>query len=190
MFTQVHEYSSIAHTILGQNNLKRTYTSSSRSKRGRSHLSPHNVSPQQVEQFIVHFDRGFNQNMSITYNRPFTASTVLTVTLGHVLKASIALKGLMIERVVVKSYSETVDLWTESRYKVFRKVTENAHAAMLHFSSPTLPELSVRSFFTWLHSFINLFNQPCKKCGMYLHSTLPPTWRDFRSLEPYHQECK
>jgi mediator of RNA polymerase II transcription subunit 27 len=52
----------------------------------------------------------------------------------------------MIEWVVVKGHGETLDLWTESRHKVFRKVTENAHAAMLHFSSPTLPELAVRSF--------------------------------------------
>jgi mediator of RNA polymerase II transcription subunit 27 len=52
----------------------------------------------------------------------------------------------MIEWVVVKGHGETLDLWTESRHKVFRKVTENSHAAMLHFSSPTLPELAVRSF--------------------------------------------
>jgi len=52
----------------------------------------------------------------------------------------------MIEWVVVRGHNETLDVWTESRHKVFRKVTENAHAAMLHFSSPTLPELAVRSF--------------------------------------------
>lgn len=71
---------------------------------------------------------------------------VLQVSLGRILKAVIAFKGLMIEWVVVKGHGETLDLWTESRHKVFRKVTENAHAAMLHFSSPTLPELAVRSF--------------------------------------------
>ena len=60
----------------------------------------------------------------------------------------------MIEWVVVKGYGETLDLWTESRHKVFRKITENSHAAMLHFYSPTLPELAVRSFmviFGYLH---------------------------------------
>jgi mediator of RNA polymerase II transcription subunit 27 len=71
---------------------------------------------------------------------------MLQISLGRILKAAIAFKGLMIEWVVVRGHNETLDVWTESRHKVFRKVTENAHAAMLHFSSPTLPELAVRSF--------------------------------------------
>lgn len=62
------------------------------------------------------------------------------------LKAVIAFKGLMIEWVIVKAHSESNDLWTESRYKVFKKVTENCHAAMCHFHSPTMPDLAVRSF--------------------------------------------
>lgn len=52
----------------------------------------------------------------------------------------------MIEWVVIKGYGESWDLWSESRHKVFRKVTENSHAAMLHFFSPTMPELAVKSF--------------------------------------------
>lgn len=94
---------------------------------------------------ISTFDRLFN-DMTVSVSRPFASNAVLHVTLGHVLQAVIAFKGLMIEWVVVKGYGETMDLWTESRYKVFRKVTENANAAMLHFYSPTLPELAVRSF--------------------------------------------
>lgn len=62
------------------------------------------------------------------------------------LRGVIAFKSLMIEWVVVKGHGESLDLWTESRHKVFRKVTENAHAAMLHFYSPTLPDLAVKSF--------------------------------------------
>lgn len=66
--------------------------------------------------------------------------------MGRVLQAVIAFKGLMIEWVVVKGYGETLDLWTESRHKVFRKITDNSHAAMLHFYSPAMPELAVKSF--------------------------------------------
>ncbi|KYN09322.1 Mediator of RNA polymerase II transcription subunit 27, partial [Trachymyrmex cornetzi] len=186
---KIHEYSNVAQSLLSQNSLKRSYTSSSRTKRGRYQTSNHNVPQAQVDSMISTFDRLFN-DMTVSVSRPFASNAVLHVTLGHVLKAVIAFKGLMIERVVVKGYGETMDLWTESRHKVFRKVTENAHAAMLHFYSPTLPELAVRSFMTWFHSLINLFSEPCKRCGLYLHSALPPTWRDFRTLEPYHQECK
>lgn len=58
----------------------------------------------------------------------------------------------MIEWVVVKGHNESWDLWTESRHKVFRKVTENSHAAMLHFFSPTMPELAVKSFMVTNHA--------------------------------------
>lgn len=56
----------------------------------------------------------------------------------------------MIEWITVKGFDETFDevddLWTESRHTVFRKVQNHTHSAMLHFYSPTLPELAVRSF--------------------------------------------
>lgn len=100
----------------------------------------------------------------------------------------------MIEWITVKGLEEPLeevdDLWTESRHQVFRKVQENTHAAMLHFYSPTLPEIAIRSFKTWIHSYSTLFSDPCKKCGNHLHNALPPTWRDFRNAEPFHEECK
>lgn len=43
---------------------------------------------------------------------------------------------------------------------------------------------------TWLHSYVKLFCEPCKKCGNHLLNTYPPTWRDLRTLEPLHEECK
>lgn len=70
-------------------------------------------------------------------------------TISHVLKAAIICKGVLIEWVTVKGYDEPMeieDLWTESRYEVFRKVQEHTHSAMLHFFSPTLPELAVKSY--------------------------------------------
>ena len=55
----------------------------------------------------------------------------------------------MIEWVIVRGYRETTgknspDVWTESCYQVFRRITENANAAMLNFHSPVYPELAVR----------------------------------------------
>lgn len=59
-------------------------------------------------------------------------------------------RGIMVEWVTVKGFDENFedidDLWSESRYKVFRKVQDHTHSAMLHFYSPTLPDLAVRSF--------------------------------------------
>ncbi|CAH0390601.1 unnamed protein product [Bemisia tabaci] len=186
---KVHEYSIVAGSLLSHNTLKRSYTNSSSAKRRRIQPSSHNVPPQAVDNVILNIDRLF-PNMTMVIARPFASNAVLTVTLGRVLQAVIAFKGLMIEWVMIKGFGEQLDLWTESRHKVFRKVTENAHAAMLHFYSPTLPDLAVRSFMTWFHSYITLFSDPCRRCSNHLHNSLPPTWRDFRSLDPFHEECK
>ncbi|XP_049780513.1 mediator of RNA polymerase II transcription subunit 27 [Schistocerca gregaria] len=186
---KVHEYSNLAFALLSQNQLKRSYVIASSGKRRRNVQSSHNVLPQAVDTLIAGIDRQF-ADMNLTVSRPFGSNAVMQVTLGRIMKALVAFKGLMIEWVVVKGYTETLDLWTESRYKVFQKVTENAHAAMLHFHSPNLLEISVRSFMTWFHSYSTLFSDPCKRCGNHLHNALPPTWRDLRALEPYHEECK
>lgn len=66
----------------------------------------------------------------------------------------------MIEWVTIKGFDEAFedvdDLWTESRHHVFRKVQDHTHSAMLHFYSPTLPELAVKSFMVSL-AFLTSF---------------------------------
>lgn len=100
----------------------------------------------------------------------------------------------MIEWVTVKGFNETLDNvddhWIESRYEVFRSVQDHTHHAMMHFYSPTFAELALRSFMTWFGSYSNLFSEPCKKCGKFLLNNLPPTYRDHRSLETFHEECR
>lgn len=98
-----------------------------------------------IENIITNLDRLF-PDITLTTSRPFVANPLIQASLGRVLKGHIAFKGLMIEWVVVKAHGESNDIWVESRYKVFRKVTENCHAAMCHFHSPMMPELAVRSF--------------------------------------------
>ncbi|KAF4523960.1 hypothetical protein B566_EDAN012433 [Ephemera danica] len=194
---KVHDYSNLTVGLLTQNCLKRSYTNAGlNAKRRRTQTSSHNVPPHTVDSVIATVDRLFG-DMSVTVSRPYATNAVLQITLGRILKAVVAFKGLMIEWVLVKGFNEEftnengqLDLWTESRYQVFRKLTENANAAMLHFYSPTLPELAVRSFMTWFHSFNSVFTDTCRRCGNHLHSAMPPTWRDFRTLEPFHEDCK
>lgn len=61
----------------------------------------------------------------------------------------IAFKGAMIEWIVIKGYNEScnssTDLMSESRYNVFRRITDHAHAATLHFSGLNMPEVAIRS---------------------------------------------
>ncbi|CAH1967903.1 unnamed protein product [Acanthoscelides obtectus] len=186
---KIREYSALAGNILQTNSFNKTYKTLSTTKRRKTQTSNHNVSPEVIENLITGIDRLF-PDVTITTNRPFVPNPVVQASLGRVLKSIIGFKGLMIEWVVVKAHAEASDQWSDSRYKVFQKVTENCHAAMCHFHSPMMPDLAVRSFMHWFHSYNTLFSAPCKRCGNHIHNNLPATWRDLRTLEPYHEECK
>ncbi|RWS04120.1 cofactor required for Sp1 transcriptional activation-like protein [Dinothrombium tinctorium] len=205
------EYATHANTILSQNSLKRSHFNSltnatlamNRSQFGqpviyRRKTMGHNYSAPQVDTLCHLFQRHF-PDMTLEIVRPFGANAVLKITLERVLKAVIVLRGFIIEWIMVKAYHEEfevenkynhIDIWSESRYEVFRKVTNHANAAMLHFYSPLHPDLAVRSFFQWLHSYSSLFSKPCRKCECRLQDNLPPTWRDVRNLEAYHELCR
>lgn len=101
---------------------------------------------------------------------------VFQISVNRVLKAVLVMRGIVIDAVIVKAYHESfsseasktgssagllaaeaggspfvdpdedIDLWSESKYAVFRKLTHHANAAVLHFQYPTYPEIAVRSF--------------------------------------------
>uniref|UniRef100_A0A4W3IPX9 Mediator complex subunit 27 n=1 Tax=Callorhinchus milii TaxID=7868 RepID=A0A4W3IPX9_CALMI len=119
------------------------------------------------------------------------------VTLGKVLKAIVVMRSLFIDRTIIKAYHEHVltddgklDIWSKSSHQVFQKVTDHATTALLHYQLPQMPDVVVRSFMTWLRSYIKLFQAPCQRCGRFLQDGLPPTWRDFRTLEAFHDTCR
>ncbi|KAL3211307.1 hypothetical protein MRX96_036535 [Rhipicephalus microplus] len=31
---------------------------------------------------------------------------------------------------------------------------------------------------------------PCRRCGTRLQHNMPPTWRDLRNLDVYHETCR
>uniref|UniRef100_T1J9H8 Mediator of RNA polymerase II transcription subunit 27 n=1 Tax=Strigamia maritima TaxID=126957 RepID=T1J9H8_STRMM len=195
----VHEFSSHAVSYLNQNSLKRSSINPGiMNKRLRKSLpTSHSVSTQIVDTVAANCNRLF-ADMSVTLSRPHGNSAILQITIGQTLKALIVLRSLVVEWVVVKGFNEDfyvndgkeLGLWSSSQYIVFQKVTEHANAAMLHFYSPLIPDLAVRSFMTWLHSYFNLFTAPCRRCGKHLNDNLPPTWRDVRNLDPYHESCR
>lgn len=114
--------------------------------------------------------------MQGVYSQPFGVSTdVFQVSVNRVLKALLVMRGIVIDAVIVKAYHESfaskatkgssaslraeagecspfvdpdddIDLWSESKYAVFKKLTHHANAAVLHFQYPTYPEIAVRSF--------------------------------------------
>ena len=107
---------------------------------------------------------------------------IVHITLARILKATLVLKGLVIEWVIVKGCNEggstdsETDLWQESDYQVFRKITDNANAAMLNFSSPMYPEYGLKSFIVSDHPL--LFQRKKNVIYIsYLFSDLPPQFR-------------
>lgn len=114
--------------------------------------------------------------MEGSYSQPFGLSTgVFQISVNRVLKAILVMRGIVIDAVIVKAYHESfaskatkgsatallaesaggnafvdqdddIDLWSESKYAVFRRLTHHANAAVLHFQYPTYPEIAVRSF--------------------------------------------
>lgn len=198
---RAHEVASIAYTILNAGQMKRTLTPSSglrgRFSTARRPLATgHAINIAQVDSILHMLMRMFS-DLKLEVQRPFGQPTVLKITLDRVMKVLIVLRGLICEWVLVKGYSEQfedcngkLDMWTESRYEVFRKITDHANSAILHFCSPIHPDLALKSFVHWINSYQSLFVKPCKKCELRLKHNLPPTWRDTRSLEPYHEHCK
>uniref|UniRef100_A0A0K2V3W8 Mediator of RNA polymerase II transcription subunit 27 n=1 Tax=Lepeophtheirus salmonis TaxID=72036 RepID=A0A0K2V3W8_LEPSM len=190
---KAHDYAGKAASLLTQNPLSRSYGKVTKSRRRLQNQS-HAVPPHALDNLISMINRMYG-DMSFNVYRPNGSklNAIVEVSLERILKSVVVFKGLMIEWVVVKSHTEEIsrkDVWSSSRYQVFRKITENASAAMLHFQSPVFPEMSVKSFMTYLHSYVTLFTENCRKCGLHLQNNCPPTWREFKTLESFHEDCR
>ncbi|XP_059514353.1 mediator of RNA polymerase II transcription subunit 27 isoform X2 [Myotis daubentonii] len=177
-------HAGLASGLLNQQSLKRSANQMGVSAKRRPKAQPTTLvlPPQYVDDVISRIDRMFPE-MSIQLSRPNGTSAMLLVTLGKVLKVIVVMRSLFIDRTIVKGYNENV--YTEDG-----KVTDHATTALLHYQLPQMPDVVVRSFMTWLRSYMKLFQAPCQRCGRFLQDGLPPTWRDFRTLEAFHDTCR
>ncbi|XP_046904673.1 mediator of RNA polymerase II transcription subunit 27 [Hypomesus transpacificus] len=191
-------HAGLASSLLNQQSLKRSANQMGASAKRRPKVQPSTLvlSPQYVDDVISRIRRMF-PDMPIELFRPNGTSAVLLVTLGKVLKAILVMRSLFIDRTIVRGFNENIysddgklDIWSKSNYQVFQKVTDHATTALLHYQLPQMPDVVVRSFMTWLRSYIKLFQSPCQRCGRFLQDGLPPTWRDFRTLEAFHDTCR
>ncbi|XP_070760615.1 mediator of RNA polymerase II transcription subunit 27 isoform X2 [Enoplosus armatus] len=155
-------HAGLASSLLNQQSLKRSANQMGASAKRRPKVQPSTLvlPPQYVDDVISRIDRMF-PDMTIELFRPNGTSAVLLL-----------------------------DIWTKSQYQVFQKVTDHATTALLHYQLPQMPDVVVRSFMTWLRSYIKLFQSSCQRCGRFLQDGLPPTWRDFRTLEAFHDTCR
>ncbi|XP_030639076.1 mediator of RNA polymerase II transcription subunit 27 isoform X2 [Chanos chanos] len=155
-------HAGLASSLLNQQSLKRSANQMGASAKRRPKVQPSTLAlpPQYVDDVISRVGRMF-PDVSIELFRPNGTSAVLLL-----------------------------DIWSKSNYQVFQKVTDHATTALLHYQLPQMPDVVVRSFMTWLRSYVKLFQTPCQRCGKFLQEGLPPTWRDFRTLEAFHDTCR
>lgn len=189
---KLHDYAIHAGSILAQNNLKRNHINSYPKNRPRPRIlaNGYNVTPTQIDNVILPSLQRLFGDLTIEVSRPFGNPTVLKLTLARTLKAVILLRGLLVEWVMVKGFNESfederspeykhirrgyehreekLDIWSESRYEVFRKVTEHANAAMLHFYSPVHPDIAIKSFIV-----SSQFNNYCVSVTSLILQTFP-----------------
>ncbi|XP_050402448.1 mediator of RNA polymerase II transcription subunit 27 [Patella vulgata] len=195
---KMKEQASYANNLLKENPFKRTPIQSGTFAKRLRRSQPACCYPQSnVDILLNSLIHQYRDTMHISVVRPLGSSAVVLVVLGKTLKALLVLRGMVIEWVKVKGYTEDfhgedgkVDIWSSSRYQVFQKITQHVTAATLHYYAPEMPEIAIKSLIIWLQSYSTLFSTPCQKCGQFLQNGLPPTWRDLRTKKAYHERCK
>lgn len=86
---------------------------------------------------------------------------------------------------------DDIDLWSDSKYSVFKKLTHHANAAILHFQYPTYPEIAVSTFLNWFSAHADLFAATCSRCNTRLRKFMPPICRDYGpGFLPHHDYCR
>ncbi|XP_077595819.1 mediator of RNA polymerase II transcription subunit 27 isoform X3 [Stigmatopora nigra] len=148
-------HAGLASSLLNQQSLKRSANQMGASAKRRPKVQPNTLvlPPQYVDDVISRIGRMF-PDMSIELFRPNGSSAVLLVTLGKVLKALVVMRSLFIDRTLVRGFHEDIyerggkklDIWSKSQHLVFRKVTDHATTALLHYQLPQMPDVVVRSF--------------------------------------------
>lgn len=219
---KLHEFSSVSSTVLTQNSNRRSATTTQggrdvasgplaakRMKLKGPASQQVSVAPAAIDQFVAELSHNFKNNMTIKLSRPLGNPALLNISLARTLKAYVILRGLIIEWVNILGYGElqasdfdvgdedndnvSLDtVWTKSKHHVFKRISEHAAAAMIHFYLPNNPELALRSFLMWLRSYEKLFYDPCHACEKIIQSSdgSVPVFRDLRTLKPYHDLCR
>ncbi|KAK1876202.1 Mediator of RNA polymerase II transcription subunit 27 [Dissostichus eleginoides] len=177
-----------AYKWSNKQSLKRSANQMGASAKRRPKVQPSTLvlPPQYVDDVISRIGRMF-PDLTIELFRPNGTSAVLL--------AIVVMRSLFIDRTVVRGFNENV--YTEDG-KTWLRSYINLSLSCLSLVSQTwlrsyinlsLSCLSLVSQ-TWLRSYIKLFQSPCQRCGRFLQDGLPPTWRDFRTLEAFHDTCR
>lgn len=191
LFSKMREQSAYAYGIMSMQATKKSMFNSNTKKSKKSSMNGYYNAPlQQLENCTLLFQRHSGLTMNVV-KQSSSNPLIIEVTIGQVLRALVAVRGTMVEHVLVKSFNEELknketgkyNHDSLSKYEVFRKINEHSKCQLLSSNA------DVRHFLSWLHSYKTLFTAPCSKCGKHLLDFQLPTFRDFRSYDVCHVSC-
>lgn len=108
--------------------------------------------------------------------------------MGKVLNVIVIMRSLCIDPTIVKGHHKSIHAedgklaTVQSQLLVFQKVTDHASMALLHSQLPQMLDVMVRSFMTWLRSYIKLFQAPCQPQRPVEGLLDPRSFRDTSSV--------
>ncbi|CAF0851068.1 unnamed protein product [Brachionus calyciflorus] len=77
----------------------------------------------------------------------------------------------------------------KNKSNVFQRLEENCLFAWVFFKTE-FGINHISNLLKWIKNFKDLFNAKCSRCEKHLLNGIPPTWRDLKTYEPYHDECR
>lgn len=101
---------------------------------------------------------------------------------------------LVVQRIAIFAHDEEAGSWKRSRFGVFRRVTEQAELALMHFRC-NYRSTALQRLLLWLMYYKTLFSAPCRHCRRHLYNDseqnrlLPPTARSYEDGLPSHPQC-
>jgi hypothetical protein len=134
---------------------------------------------------------------SISYQRLSDHLSIVEYNLNRSgLTIYLYLRHCSVEHVVIKPLNEKRQFGNHfqskplTNYHSLQIIAGHIRAAAVFFASSTSqPDQSLQKLFVYISKYNTLPSQKCMSCQKHLLNGLPPTWRDFKTYECYHEEC-
>jgi len=165
------------------------------------HISDSLETMSQLERILREVATSTGLHLSAPEPRSDSAPRTIEVECVGVFRASCLLAEenvsehhVVVQRIAIVGHGEESGPWKRSRFGVFRRVTEQAEKALIHFRS-NYRSSAMRRLLLWLMYYKNLFTAPCRHCRRHLYNDseeyrlLPPTVRSYDDGVPSHPQC-
>ncbi|CAF0729989.1 unnamed protein product [Didymodactylos carnosus] len=157
-----------------------------------------------LEKAVQQFEQQQQQTCTIQMTRLSEHLTIIRVTITRAnIEVYLYIRST-IEHVTVKPLNEKKNglsssstsklssaFSSPSSYIVLDLIAGHIRAAAIYYSNTTnaSPEGIIKKVLDYILKYVNLYHGKCVVCQKHLLNGLQPTWRDFKTYEPYHEEC-